>query len=144
MNEDNLNEQLLNVWLRLSTDVSNDRLVKNMPFNEALICNILAQEGPGRMTATNLCEKTKMLKSQMNRTLNSMEDKGLIVRQRSESDRRQVYISLSPEHCSVFEEEHKKNLRIAGAILDRYGRDRAKDLIDELTAVTDIIEDLLE
>ncbi len=143
MKNDDLNEQMLNAWLRLSTDVSNDRLVKNMPFNEALICNILNQESSGNITATDLCEKTKMLKSQMNRTLKSMEEKGLIVRERSMRDQRQVYISLSPEHRSLFEEEHEKNLQIVGVILDRYGRDKARALIDELTAITDIIEEVL-
>ncbi len=143
MKNDDLNEQMLNAWLRLSTDVSNDRLVKNMPFNEALICNILNQESSGNITATDLCEKTKMLKSQMNRTLKSMEEKGLIVRERSMRDQRQVYISLSPEHRSLFEEEHEKNLQIVGVILDRYGRDNARALIDELTAITDIIEEVL-
>ncbi len=35
-----MNEKLLEAWLRLSTILSNDRIVSEMPYNEALICNI--------------------------------------------------------------------------------------------------------
>ncbi len=77
MDKEELDERLLCAWLRLTTVISNERVVTAMPYNEALICNILDQEADGvPLTATDLCEKTKMLKSQMNRTLNSMEKKG--------------------------------------------------------------------
>ncbi len=36
-----MNEELLEAWLRLSTILCNDRIVSEMPYNEALICNIL-------------------------------------------------------------------------------------------------------
>lgn len=86
-----MNEELLEAWLRLSTILCNDRIVSEMPYNEALICNILyrrqRQDKKGTTTATDLCRQTKMLKSQMNRTLQSMEDKKIITRRRSDTDK---------------------------------------------------------
>lgn len=35
------NEELLSAWLRLSNTICNERIVTQLPYNEALICNIL-------------------------------------------------------------------------------------------------------
>ena len=76
-----LNEEVLDAWLRLTTAISNTKLVSDMPYNEALICNLLynsqKQQPDMPLTATDLCKKTQMLKSQMNSTLQSMDDKFL-------------------------------------------------------------------
>ncbi len=144
MEKDDLDERILDLWLRLSTTVNNERVVQSMPYNEALICNILDKAAEGeKFTATDLCEKTKMLKSQMNRTLNSMENKGLIVRERSDTDKRKFYIKLSPEHISEFEDEHQKNLSLVRILLDRFGRERGEALADELGAFVNIVEDVV-
>ena len=74
----NLNEQILDAWIQLTTVIDNNRIVSEMPLNEALICRILSERGEKNITATYLCELTKMQKSQMNRTLTSMEEKGWI------------------------------------------------------------------
>ena len=93
------NEALLKTWLRLSTSIINNRLVSEMSYNESLVCSILYSNTKAgiAMTATELCHFTKMLKSQMNRTLNSMEEKSFITRRRSESDKRLVFVTLNLE-----------------------------------------------
>ena len=96
-----LNEEVLDAWLRLTTAISNAKLVSDMPYNEALICNLLynsqKQQPDIPLTATDLCKTTQILKSQMNRTLQSMEDKGLIERERSTLDKRQVFLRLNTD-----------------------------------------------
>ncbi len=144
MKTEDLDERMLSAWLRLTSVISNERLVKNMPYHEALICNILSQAAPDEpLTATDLCEQTKMAKSQMNRTLNSMEEKGLIVRERSEIDRRKVYVHLSRVHLPLFEEEHAGSLRLVNQVLQRFGQDRAEKLVDELNEIATIAEEEL-
>ncbi len=73
---ENLNEKLLNAWLTLSSVVNNERIVSSIPFNEAHVCNLLYRqrmENPGVfLTATELCARTRMLKSQMNKVLASL------------------------------------------------------------------------
>ena len=58
-----MNEELLEAWLRLSTILCNDRIVSEMPYNEALICNILHRrqrlDKNGTTTATDLCRQTR-------------------------------------------------------------------------------------
>ena len=83
----NINEKVLNAWLKLSTAICNERIVSELPYNESLVCGILHENAVDhpekKITATDLCEKTNMQKSLMNRTLNSLEEKGLIFRKRS-------------------------------------------------------------
>ena len=47
-----LNEELLSVWLQLTTVIDNHRLAEGMPFKEALVCGLLAG---GCGTAGDLC-----------------------------------------------------------------------------------------
>ena len=106
-----LNEELLNSWLDLSLAVINEKIVSHIPYNESLICNILnrhALEGNTQpMTATRLCEMTRMQKSQMNRTLSAMEKRGLIYRKRSLDDRRQIFVYLNSDNSSLYFLQHQ-------------------------------------
>ncbi len=65
-------------------------------FNEAFVCNLLSRQDAAQpLTATDLCQRTKLLKSQMNKVLSEMERKGYIQRIRSEKDKRQVLLHLT-------------------------------------------------
>lgn len=140
---ENLDEKLLSAWLQLSILISNDRVVADMPFKEALVCNILSKEDGSRLTATDLCEKTKTLKSQMNRVLNSMEEKGLICRERSTEDKRQVYVKLNWEQSEAYQKEHSKNLQLVNAIIDKLGKEKAQSIIEDLEAISAIAEEVI-
>lgn len=92
-------EALLRAWLGLTAAICNRRMVTDLTFNEAVVCNHLlhqqrsAPEEP--LTATDLCEKTSLLKSQMNSVLSSLEKQGYLTRSRSPRDRRQVLLTLT-------------------------------------------------
>ena len=141
-------EDVLNAWLRLTTTVNNVRLAGELPYYELLICGILYRNqksgAPGSLTATELCGETRMLKSQMNRTLNSMEKKGLIFRTRSAQDRRQVYITFNMEQAGVYEKEHARILSCVEELLDRVGRQRAGEIIQLFTLISDMADEVID
>lgn len=143
-----LNEELLSVWLKLSTTVNNERVVSDIPFNESLIYNILyrnQQEHPDRkLTATDLCQATRILKSQMNRTLNSMEEKGFITRERSTEDKRQVYVTLNAKQAELYINQHAKILKVLDAIIDKMGQEKISQTIELLTQVTEVAAQILD
>lgn len=142
----NMNEALLNSWLRISTSINNPRLVSEMTFNESLVCNILYQQRHNAktqpITATDLCRKTNMLKSQMNRTLTQLESKGMITRQRSEQDKRQIYITMNLEQCHAYEQQHEQILKILDAVIRRLGKEKAETAIEVFNNISDIAEEL--
>lgn len=138
------NEGLLRAWLKLSTSVVNDRVVSDLSYNEALICNILYREKvtnpESHMTATDLCQETRMLKSQMNRTLCRMEARGLICRERSEEDKRKIYVFMNPDHMGMYHDLHRKVLKLVDGIVAEIGEQKARlitDLMEEISTAAD-------
>ena len=144
----NINEKVLNAWLKLSTTICNERLSSELPYNESLICGILrrnAAENPEKqMTATELCEQTNIQKSQMNRTLNSMEEKGLINRIRSKKDKRQVYVTMNMENAEVYENQHKKVLDIVDTVLEKVGKEKAEEIVQLFTLISKKAKEVMD
>lgn len=144
--DDELAERALSAWLRMSTLISNERQSSVMRFNEALVCNLLIcneMEAPGtRLTATDLCERSHILKSQMNRILTSMEEAGIIHRERSADDRRCILVSLRHD-SDVFTRQHERSLSMVRAVIDRLGPERCQEVIDVFDAVSDAAEEVL-
>ena len=141
-----INEDLLDAWLRLSISVNNPRLVTEITYNESLICNILYKHAHSQdaspLTATDLCKMTNMLKSQMNRTLNQLEEKNLISRERSTLDKRQVYVTMNMQQCHVYESQHKQILNILDTVIDKLGKVRSHEAIKILNAISEVAEQL--
>lgn len=143
-----LNEQLLDVWLHLSVVINNERVVSDVPYNESLICNILYRnqlQDPGHLlTATDLCDATRMLKSQMNRTLNSMEEKGFISRERSRTDKRLVYVHLNREHTKLYEQQHSQILNKLDTLIERIGEEKTQQTISLLEEIATISKEVFK
>lgn len=143
-----MNEKVLEAWLRLSTTICNERIVSRMPYNEAVICGILYYNEKAKknekITATELCTRVRMLKSQMNRTLNSMEEKGLIKRERSVSDKRQVYVTLNMENVEIYEQQHEKILEFVDTLLERIGKDKAGEIIRLFHLIADTADEVMQ
>lgn len=142
-----LNEKLLDAWVRVSLSVNNDRIVSDMPYNESVICNILyrnEREGSGKkITATDLCNYTKILKSQMNRTLNNLEQKNIITRERSQTDKRQVYVRFNMDKADLYIRQHVKILRIVDAFIEKFGESKASEIIEMFNSISDMADEVM-
>ena len=146
-----LDEELLEVWLRLTCVIDNQRLAAShaaegqyaLSFNEALICGLLAkaQESGGCLTASDLCRQTRILKSQMNAILRSLERKGLVSRRKSQQDRRLIELQLLPEGEALYQESHRRSVAMVGRLTGRLGEKEARDLITLLRRTVDIFDD---
>lgn len=143
-----LNEELLNAWLRLSVTICNKRLVSGMPYNEAIVCNLLYHQRnncPGQyLTATDLCERTNMLKSLMNRTINHLEKKGLVERKRSDKDKRQIYVCLNENNIEIYEKEHAEVMKTVQKIIDKIGVESIDDIIKMFQNISDAATECLK
>lgn len=133
-----LNERILDAWIDLTTVINNERLVSEMPLNEALICRILYQNQENDITATDLCSLTKMQKSQMNRTLMNMEKKNWIIRQRSDKDKRQILIALNEEKIRAYQEQHEHILNIVNKLIERIGQENTEKTVELLNLIVQI------
>lgn len=140
-----IDEEMLSSWLRLSTILNNDRLVSDMPYNEALICHLLmANDQPEPLTATDLCKQTHMLKSQMNRTLMEMEKKQLITRERSSKDKRHIWICLNGQKMDAYLHQHEKILNLIHALLDKFNEETVQEIIRIFNMVSQTAEEVIQ
>ena len=144
----NLNEELLHAWLRVSTSIVNSRIVSELSYNETLVCNALYRNllelGDKPLTATDLCGMTNMLKSQMNRTLNLLEVKGLITRQRSIEDKRQVFVMFNSDKADVYQAQHVRILKLLDGIIGELGEEKAEEIVETLLQIADIADGILK
>ena len=142
----NLNEYLLSAWLQLSTSINNTRVVSELTYNESLICNILYNNtkynSDKKLTATDLCNTTKMLKSQMNRTLNQLEQRNLITKERSSLDKRCIYITMNEAQKSAYETQHKRILQIINSIILNIGETESRKAADLFKTIAKIADSL--
>ena len=139
------NEELLSAWLRISNTICNERIVTHLPYNEALVCNILYNQRMDHpdvyLTATDLCEKTRLIKSLMNRTLNNLEEKGLIIKKRSEKDRRSVFVIFNEKNIYQYEKGHNEVLQVVDDIIEKIenkiGIKKTKEIVNVLNTISD-------
>ena len=110
MNTDlKLQEDLLYAWMEMSVFIRGNRILTDLSFNEVMICGMLyRQKNNTPLTATELGERTNLLKSQINHILTDMEKRGLVQRTRSTADKRVVYVPLSEEVHVRYLQEHAK------------------------------------
>ena len=139
---DAISEELLSAWLRLSNVINNQRLVEGQSFNQAQVCGLLAraQEKGRSLTAGDLCRETRILKSQMNAILSSLEREGVISRRRDEQDRRRVEIALLPEGLAPLSAPLHPTLNRWAPRWAAMGRDKIETLIPLLHQVVDTFD----
>ncbi|MDO4923059.1 MAG: helix-turn-helix domain-containing protein [Peptococcaceae bacterium] len=136
-----LNEALLGAWMEVSSVINNERVSARIPYNVASILRYLTRSDATDVTASELCAELRMQKSQMNRTLQYMEDHGMITRERAESDKRCVYIRLHEERLDDFLSQHDAVIRYIGGVTDALGEAKTRQLIDLIGEVIDIIKE---
>lgn len=133
-----LNEKLLDTWINLITHINSNRLTSKMPLNEAIILRTLYHAGNNKVTATYLCQKLGIQKSQMNRILQNMEDKDLIIRERSADDKRQVFIYLNSNQLTLYRAQHAEILEYIDNIIQQLGTENTKHTIELLNKIITI------
>lgn len=133
-----VNERILSAWLMMIMAVDSERVASQLPYNEAVVCNLLYGNNEKQMTATDLCTLTKMQKSLMNRTLTSLESKNLVERVRSNEDKRQILVRLVNDENNIYYQQHQKTLRYVDQILEKLGVDQADEIVELFTSIADI------
>ena len=138
-------DKLLDAWLNLTSTLWNTRLVTSMTFNEAHVLGILMRRDSGTspMTATDLIRRTRLLKSQMNKILTSLEKQGFISRTRASADKRMIHIHLTQEGRDAYLAQHKGVEIILARLIGQFGEERALAVAKDLSEITAILDDIV-
>ena len=86
-----------------------------------------AQDAP--VSIKEITALTHMLKSQVNRTINTLEAKGLLERCPGQGDRRIGYVRLRKEKLELFLQVHNGSIEIARQISDIIGPEDTDNFI---------------
>ena len=123
-------EKLLDAWLSISSTLWNTRIVSSMTYNECHILGILRRRKDDAQphTATDLIAHTHLLKSQMNKVLTTLEEKG---------------IHLAPAGEAAYLKEHIHIDAVLGGLIERIGEERALSISSELKHITGVLDDIL-
>lgn len=138
-------DALLDAWLNLTSILWNTRLVSSLTYNEAHVMGILLRhsESDQPLTATDLIRSTRLLKSQMNKILTTLERQGFITRSRSESDKRLIYIRLTREGESAYRKEHEGVQAFLTQLIEEIGVERALHIAGELSDITRVLDGIV-
>ncbi|MBQ7785264.1 MAG: MarR family transcriptional regulator [Clostridia bacterium] len=137
-------DTLLDSWLKLTSTLWNTRIVKSLTYNETHVMGILLRHTDSEpLTATDLIRKTRLLKSQMNKLLTTLENRGLITRSRSEIDKRLIHIHLTNPGKEAYLQEHKGVEEFLSVLVQRLGPERALAIANDLHDINDILDDII-
>lgn len=129
MTDDNLQEDLVMSWIKITGILKNNRITKYLSYNEAIIMlfayNEYKTNGRG-ISFKQLVLSTKMMKSLVNRTVNSLKDRGLVTISSDENDKRSCIISIAADKLDVFLAVHSQSLALSEKIISVIGEDDAR------------------
>ena len=127
MSDIHKSEQLIKAWVTLSGIIKNCRVTKGLMYNEAIVMMLLyhryKSDSKGIVSIKEITNETKMLKSLVNRTVNSLEKKGFLERCNIENsaDKRMVYVKCVEDKLDKYLTIHNGSLEIAEIIIKTIG-----------------------
>lgn len=134
-------EDLLLAWVSLSGIVKNTRITKGLMYNEAIVMLLLykryCEDGVGLISIKEITQKTKMLKSLVNRTINSLEEKQLLERAEAAGDRRMSYVKCVEARLDTFLQVHNTSLGVAQSIINIIGEEDTDSFVRIVKKIED-------
>ena len=140
-NEQNTQEALLSAWMQMSVCIRGNRILSQLSFNEIMLCGILYRQQEAALpplTATELGDATKLLKSQINHILTNMEKNGIVRRERGTVDKRVIHVHLTEHGRELYAKEHAHVMEIMSFVHSNLGNEdthRLTQLIIKATAL---------
>lgn len=131
-------ENILRKWLNITSFIQNDRIVSQITFNEALVCNHLMHQSemtPDYLTPSELCKRTGIQKSLMNRTLKALNERNLIEYVEGIEDKRSTPIRINKNNLELFISEHNKNIQIVEKFMNFWGTEKTNNIIQALSDI---------
>ena len=114
------NLELLDAWMNMTANIKVNRLLHDMSLNEMFICSYIYRFG--KASFKQLIEKTNLLKSQMNRQINDLIEKGFVIKNTDDKDKRKIILEMTEKGKEVYLKEHEKVVALISKISDELGK----------------------
>lgn len=126
-----LEESLITSWVALTGVLKNNRITQGLNYNEAIVMNIVYHhylDGEALTSFKSIVAQTKMLKSLVNRTIDSLVRKNLLERQEG-ADKRITFVRPVEENLQVFLNVHEQSLALARTAIGILGEEDARAFV---------------
>ena len=127
-----LEESLIIAWVKLTGLLKNTRMTRGMIYNEAIVMmiayNRFRQDGEGLVSFKEIVSQTQMLKSLVNRTIDSLVSKGFLERCDG-VDKRTTFVKPVVKNLGPFLEVHNRSLALARSIIGVIGTEDAETFV---------------
>jgi homoprotocatechuate degradation regulator HpaR len=95
------------------------------------VIRVLAEQSP--LDATELADRACILAPSLTRIIRSLEERGLILRERDQGDGRRILLSLSEKGLEIIYNVSPASRAVYADLEERYGRDRIEALLEMLS-----------
>lgn len=133
MLDDDIREQLLTAWIDINSFFKDSRMTRELTYNEAVVMKLVYDQyradGKGRTAVRSILKRTNMLKSQANRTIDSLCAQGYLVKVRDEEDARALYVCPVSQRLGDFLAVHQRSLDIVQAVIDTIGPEDTREFV---------------
>ena len=135
-----LEEIMLKAWINMSVNTRENRLLNELSFNEMLVLNMIQDK---ECSFKELVNELNILKSQLNRVIQNLVQKKLIIAYTPENDKRSLMIKKG-DNTELYKQEHARMIEIMRKIRKQIGEEDTLKLIYLLNQVASLVKEKKE
>ncbi|MDD6250620.1 MAG: helix-turn-helix domain-containing protein [Bacillales bacterium] len=132
-----LEEIMLKAWINMSVNTRENRLLNELSFNEMLVLNMIQDK---ECSFKELVNELSILKSQLNRVIQNLVQKKLIIAYTPENDKRSLMIKKG-DNTELYKQEHARMIEIMRKIRKQIGEEDTLKLIYLLNQVASLVKE---
>ena len=132
-----LEEIMLKAWINMSVNTRENRLLNELSFNEMLVLNMIQDK---ECSFKELVNELNILKSQLNRVIQNLVQKKLIIAYTPENDKRSLMIKKG-DNTELYKQEHARMIEIMRQIRKQIGEEDTLKLIYLLNQVASLVKE---
>ena len=132
-----LEEIMLKAWINMSVNTRENRLLNELSFNEMLVLNMIQDK---ECSFKELVNELNILKSQLNRVIQNLVQKKLIIADTPENDKRSLMIKKG-DNTELYKQEHARMIEIMRKIRKQIGEEDTLKLIYLLNQVASLVKE---
>jgi len=138
----NKSDEILAAYLKVSQHVSRQFRVHfgklNLTFPQALVLNVLLEEAP--LPISLLAERTGSANSTVSGIVDRLEKLDMVRRERSEEDRRVIYVNLT-EKCRSMRESASADVKgYFSVLMDKLSEEEKESILKNLVLLDRVLE----
>ncbi len=137
-----VSDEILAAYLKVSQHASRQFRLHfgklNLTFPQALILNTLLEEAP--VPISTLADRTGSANSTVSGIVDRLEKMELVRRERSEEDRRVIYVNLT-EQCRTMRDSAKSSVKgYFASLMDTLSEEEQRSIRDGLVRLDQVLE----